>query len=40
MYFFIKLVRDVNLGERVDPVDFGSQRSKVKVTVDTHGNKL
>ena len=40
MYFFIKLGRDVNLGEMVDPIDFGGQRSKVKVTVDTYVNKL
>ena len=40
MYFFIKLGRDVNHGKRMDPIDFGGQRSKVKVTVDTYGNKL
>ena len=33
MYFFIKLGRDVNHGERMDPIDFGGKRSKV--TVDT-----
>ena len=32
--FFIKLGRDVNHDERMDPIDFGGQRSKVKVTVD------
>ena len=40
MYFFIKLGRDVNPGERMDPIDFGGQRSKVKVTVDRYENKL
>ena len=40
MYFFIKLGRDVNHGERIDPIDFGGQRSKVKVTVDTYWKKL
>ena len=40
MYFFIKLGRDVNHGKSMDPIDFGGQRSKVKVTVDTYGNKL
>ena len=37
MYFFIKLGRHVNHGERIDHIDFGGQRSKVKVTVDTYG---
>ena len=40
MYFFIKLGRHVNHGERMDPFDFGGQRSKVKVTMDIYGNKL
>ena len=40
MYFFIKLGRHVNHGERMDPIDFGGQRSKVKVTMDIYGNKL
>ena len=35
MYFLIKLGRHVNHDERMDPTDFGGQRSKVKVTVDT-----
>ena len=39
MYFFIKLGRDLNNGERMDPIDFGGQRSKVKVTVFMYGNK-
>ena len=25
MYFFIKVGRDVNNGERMDPIDFGGQ---------------
>ena len=40
MYFFIKLGRYVRHGERMNPIDFGSQRSKVKVTMDIYGNKL
>ena len=40
MYFFIKLGRHVNHGERMDPIDFGGQGSKVKVTMDIYGNKL
>ena len=40
MYFFIKLGRHVNHGERMDPIDFGGQRSKVKVTMDIYVNKL
>ena len=24
----------------MDPIDFGDQRSKVKVTIDVYGNKL
>ena len=40
MYFFIKLGRHVNHYERMDPIDFGDQRSKVKVTMDIYGNKL
>ena len=40
MYFFIKLDRDVNHGERMDPIDFEGERSKVKVTMDIYGNKL
>ena len=37
LYFFIKLCMNVNHGVRMDPTDFGGQRSKVKVTVDTYG---
>ena len=40
MYFFIKLCRHVSDGERIDPIDFGGQSSKVKVTMDIYGNKL
>ena len=40
MYLFIKLDRDVKHGERMDPIDFGGQKSKVKVTMDIYGNKL
>ena len=39
-YFFIKLERDVNHGERMDPIDFVGQRSKVKVTMEKYGNKI
>ena len=38
--FFVKLGRHVNHGEKMNPIDFGGQRSKVKVTMDMHGNKL
>ena len=40
MNFFIKLGRHVNHGERLNPIDFGGQRSKVKVTMDIYGNRL
>ena len=40
MYFLIKLGRHVNHDERMDPIDFGGQRSKVKVTMDIHGHYL
>ena len=41
MYFLIKLGRDViKQYERMDPIDFRGQRSKVKVTMDIYGNKL
>ena len=39
-YFFVKLGRHVNHDERMHPIDFGGQRSKVKVTMDIYGNKL
>ena len=38
--FFVKLGRDVNHYERMNPIDFVGQRSKVKVTMDIYGNKL
>ena len=37
--FFVKLGRHVNHDERMNPIDFGGQRSKVKVTMDIYGNK-
>ena len=40
MYFLIKLGRDVNHCERMDPIDFGGQRLMVKVTMDIYGNNL
>ena len=40
MCFFIKLARHVSHSERMDHIDFGGQRSKVKVTIDIYGNKL
>ena len=39
-FFFVKLGRHVNHDERMNPIDFGGQRSKVKVTMDIYGNKL
>ena len=38
--FFVKLGRHVNHDERMNPIEFGGQRSKVKVTMDIYGNKL
>ena len=40
MCFLIKLGRHVNHGERMKPIDFEGQRSKVKVTMDIYGEKL
>ena len=40
MCFLIKLGRHVSHGERMNPIGFGGQRSKVKVTIDIYGNKL
>ena len=34
------IVKHVNHDERMNPIDFGGQRSKVKVTMDIYGNKL
>ena len=39
-YFLVKLGRHVNHDERMNPVDFGGHKSKVKVTMDIYGNKL
>ena len=38
--FFVKLGRHDNHDERLNPIDFGGQRSKVKVTMYIYGNKL
>ena len=38
--FFVRLGRHVNHDERMNPIDFEGQRSKVKVTMDIYGNKL
>ena len=38
--FFVKLGSNVNHDEKMNPLDSGDQRSKVKVTVDIYGNKL
>ena len=38
--YFIKLGRHVSHSEKMDPIDFGGQRSKVKVTIDMYENKL
>ena len=40
MYFFIKLGRHVYHGERMNPIDFKGQRSKIKVTMDIYGDRL
>ena len=40
MCFLTRLVRHVGHGKRKKPIDFGGQRSKVKVTMDINGNKL
>ena len=40
MCFLIKLGRHVIHGEMMNPIDFGGQRSKVKVTIDIDGDKL
>ena len=40
MCFFINLGRHVSHSEKMDPIDFGDQRAKVKVTIDIYGNKL
>ena len=33
VYFFIKLGTHVNHGEMMNPIDFGDQKSKFKVTL-------
>ena len=38
--FFVKLSRHVKHDKRMNPIDFGGQRSKVKVTMDIYRNKL
>ena len=40
MYFFVILGRHVKNDKRMNPIDFGGQRSNVKVTMDVYGNKL
>ena len=40
MCFLIKLCRHVSHGGGMNPIGFGGQRSKVKVTMDIYGNKL
>ena len=40
MCFFIKDGRHVSYDERMKPIDFGGQRSKVKGIIDKYGNKL
>ena len=40
MFLFIKIGRHVNHDERINPIDFGGHRSKVKVAIDIYGNKL
>ena len=37
---FLKLGRHVHYDERMNSIDFGGQRSKVKVRIDIYGNKL
>ena len=38
--FLVKLGTHVNHDERMNPIDFGGQRSKVKVTMNIYGNRL
>ena len=38
--FSFTLGKHVSHSERMDMIDFGGQRSKVKVTIDMYGNKL
>ena len=40
LYVFVKVGRHVYHDERMHLIDFGGQRSKVKVTMGIYGNKL
>ena len=40
MFLYIKFGRHVHYDERMNPIDFGGESSKVKVTIDIYGNKL
>ena len=40
MHIFIKCGRHVHYEDRMNPIDFGGQRLKVKVIIDIYGNKL
>ena len=40
MCLSIKLGRHDHYDERMNPIDFGGQRSKVKVRIEIYGNKL
>ena len=40
MCFLIKFGRHVSHGERMNPINFGGHRLKVKVSMDIYGNKL
>ena len=40
MCYFIKIGRHVSRSERMDPIDFECQSSKVKVSIDMYRNKL
>ena len=40
MCFFVKLSRHVSHGKRMNPIDFGGQRTMVKATIGIYGNKL
>ena len=39
MCILIKLGAHISHGERMNSIDFGGQRSKVRVTMDIYGNK-
>ena len=39
MCLVIKLSRHVDYDERMNPINFGGQRSKVRVTIDIYGNR-